>query len=310
MELQGNFVYIRLMSGSGTIKRGAQLELGYLHGGEVVYQPGDSLGPRELNDFELVYIIEGTVTYETDGESYTVEPGGFILGRPGTSETYRWDVEKCTRHAFFHFDIESMPSDWPDPAAWPRARNKAAPLCVRLLRHISQHLFEHGAGFNARPLAVDCRLMAVLLDALIEDPHAETGSFERDRPEPVRRALMHIRRITEEDPHYPLSLAELASEAHVTEKHLCRLFVKWVGHSPMQTYTLLRLESAMLLLARTNLSVQEVALRSGFKNALYFSRLFSKAYGLSPRAFRGELKAGSTRLRMLLPVDLVPRIRW
>jgi AraC family transcriptional regulator len=298
------------VSDSGAIKRGDRLELAYLHGGEVVYQPGDSLEPRVLRDYELVYIIEGTVVYEADGQSHAVEPGGFILGRPGTTETYRWDVSACTRHSFFHFYIECIPSDWPDPADWPRVRSKAAPLSITLLRRILRNMYESGALCNFSPSLADCRMVAVLLDALIEVPHAETGSFERERPEPVRRALLQLHRLTEENPHYPLTLNELASEAHVTEKHLCRLFAKWVGHSPMQTYTLLRLESAMLLLARTNLSVKEVAQRSGFENALYFSRLFSKAYGLSPRAFRGELKMGTAVPRSLLPVDLVPRIRW
>ena len=223
---------------------------------------------------------------------------------------YRWDPAHCTRHAYIHFNVERYPSDWPDPADWPRIRDRVTPLCLRLFRHILQHMYEHGAGNDVRPSPADCRLVAVLIDTLIEGQIDDMGSFERDRPEPVRRALMHIRRVAEEDPHYLLTLSDLAAEANVTGKHLCRLFAKWVGHSPMQTYTLLRLESAVALLARTNLIVKEIAQRSGFENALYFSHLFSKTYGQSPSAFRESLKAGAVRPRPLLPVDLLPRIRW
>jgi len=160
---------------SEKIKRGPCLELGYLHGGEVVYQPGDSLGPRVLYDFELVYIIEGTVIYESDGQSYTVEPGGFILGRPGFKETYHWDAKHRTRHAFFHFYIEGIPTDWPDSDDWSRVWSKPASLCTRLFRHILQHIYEHGGGPDVRPSLMDCRLVSVLLDAA--DMFATANSY-------------------------------------------------------------------------------------------------------------------------------------
>ncbi len=298
------------MDRSEQSRKVVRLELAYLHGGEVVYQPGESLGPRNLIDFELVYIIEGTISYESDSESYTVAPGGFILGRPGFIETYRWDPQHHTRHAFFHFGIDSVPSDWPDPDRWPRVRNAANPLCANLFRHVLQHMYEHNDWPIVRPTPADCRLVEVLMDALLETPHTETVSFERERPEPVRRALVHIRRLAEEDPHYPLSLHELAEQANVTEKHLCRLFAKWVGHSPMQTYTLLKLESALPLLTRTNLSIKEVAQRSGFENPLYFSRMFSKTFSCSPSGFRTQLQKGLVRHKNVLPVDIFPRTRW
>ena len=51
------------------IKRGPRLELSWLHGGEVIQPAGERLGPRVLRDFELVYVIEGWITYECDGKS-------------------------------------------------------------------------------------------------------------------------------------------------------------------------------------------------------------------------------------------------
>lgn len=298
------------MDGAKAIKQGGHLELSYLHGGEVVYQPGDSLGPRVLHDFEIVYIVEGEVVYESDGQRYEIGPGGFVLGRPGFREMYHWDPANRTRHTFMHFGIACCPGDWPDPEDWPRVQQRPASLCAPLFQRILQRIVEHGASLYTRPEPKDCRLVASLIDALLEPSFTEGFSLERDRPEPVRRALMHIRRVVEANPHHSLSLAELAAEAHVTEKYLCRLFAKWVGFPPVQTYTLLRLESAMLLLARTNLSVKEVAQRCGFDNALYFSRLFSRTCGLSPTAFRKELVQGRVGPRTFLPSDLFPRVHF
>lgn len=292
------------------IERGERLELAWLYGGEVIQPAGEQLGPRTLRDFELVYVIDGWITYECAGESRTVPPGGFILGCPGQEETYHWDPQVPTRHAFFHFAIEQIPGDWPEPQAWPHVRTSLSPVCVHLFRHVLQHIYEHTDWPAARPEPKDCRPIETLIDTFIEDHRADSASFERERPEPVRRAFLLLRKIVEENPMRPLTLKDLAEYAHVTEKHLCRLFSKNLGHSPMKTFTLLKLQAARPLLARTNLTIKEIAERCGFENPLYFSRCFSNTFGCSPSSYREQLRSGSPAVANPLPMDVMPRTRW
>ncbi len=290
---------------------GLRLELAYLHGGEMIGQPGKVLGPRMLGDFELVYAIEGQITYRSGETAYTVPPGGFILGRPGVHETYQWDTQIPTRHAYFHFGIERYPSDWPQLEKWPRVRTVLSPVCENLFRHILQHIYGHDNWPAVRPEPSDCRLVEALMDMFIEKRHTETVSFDRERPEPVRRALVLMRRVVEENPSRTLSLTEVAAHANVTEKHLCRLFTKSMGYPPMQTLALLKLQPARPLLTRTNLSIKEIAERCGFESSFYFSRRFSQVFGCSPTAFRSRLHSGKPfTVNSPLPLDLMPRIRW
>jgi len=293
------------------VRRGARLELAWLHGGEVINPPGEKLGPRMLRDFELVYVIEGWITYESDSKSHAVPPGGFILGRPGCHETYHWDPQIPTRHAFFHFGIDAVPSDWPSPEQWPPIRTALSPVCVHLFRHILQQIYEHTDWPSARPGPSVCRPVETLIDTFIANQRDELASFERDRPEPVRRTLMLMRHLVEEHPGWRLTLCDAAASAHVTEKHLCRLFSEHIGYSPIKTFSLLKLHTARPLLAHTNLTIKEIAERCGFENPLYFSRCFSKAFGCSPQAYREMLRIGKAPLAGYpLPVDVMPRIRW
>ena len=71
-----------------------------------------------------------------------------------------------------------------------------------------------------------------------------------------------------------------------------RLFAASVGRSPMETVRLIRLERALVLLARSNLSVQEVGRLSGFSSPNHFSRCFRSVYGSPPVAVRRNLLAG------------------
>jgi len=292
-------------------KKGAHLELAYLHGGEVLFRPGESLQPRVLSDFELVYIIEGQVDYTAGGITYTVAAGGFIFGRPGVHETYWWDAGIALRHAYFHFGIEYYPSVWPDPANWSPVRSGLSPVCSSLFLHILQHIYEHPEWPAVRPRPKDCHLVEVLIDTMLENHQLELTSFERDRPEPVRHALMCMRKQIEENPRHVMTLAEAAQWAKVSEKHLCRLFTLSVGTSPVQTYLLLKLINACPLLIRSGLSVSEIADRCGFDNPAYFSRRFSQVYGCSPTVFREQVRSGKMIPKNnFLPADLVPRRCW
>lgn len=69
--------------------------------------------------------------------------------------------------------------------------------------------------------------------------------------------------------------------------HLCKLFRKEVGMTPHKYLTNLRLQNAadMLCAAHENGNISEVALLSGFKNPLYFSRMFKKKYDVSPKEY-------------------------
>lgn len=87
-------------------------------------------------------------------------------------------------------------------------------------------------------------------------------------------------------------------------RHLFRAFRAELGASPAEAQRLLRLDRAAVLLARSNLQVQEIAEATGFASPFHFSRAFRKIYGRSPRAFRAAIAAGAP----LPPIRLV-RVR-
>jgi len=75
--------------------------------------------------------------------------------------------------------------------------------------------------------------------------------------------------------------------------HLCKVFRKEMGITPHKYLTNLRLQAAadMLCSAYNNGNITEAAHLCGFRNPLYFSRLFKKKYGVSPKEYY-QLKLG------------------
>ncbi|MFD0256962.1 GlxA family transcriptional regulator [Kitasatospora indigofera] len=86
----------------------------------------------------------------------------------------------------------------------------------------------------------------------------------------------------------PLSSAELAAHAGVSVRTLHRRFLAEAGVSPLQWLLTQRIERARELLESTDLSVEQVAGRSGLGGADSLRRHLVQRVGLTPRAYRAK----------------------
>ncbi|HMP75932.1 MAG TPA: AraC family transcriptional regulator [Kiritimatiellia bacterium] len=292
------------------LKSGPCLELAYLHGGIVHYRPGDRLAPRVLWDHELVLMLEGNAVYELDGKRHALAPGTAILARPGAREAYVWDRHGVTRHAYFHFGVRRIPADWPAPERWPVVRPAPDPVVGDLFRHVLARISAHPDWPAGTPARADCRVVEALIEAFLRPVTQGEGAISIRLPKAVHHALNLLRQTLEQDPLRPVNLSALARAAGVGEKHLCRLFSSTVGHPPLATYRLLKLQLAMSVLVRSDLAIKEVSARCGFDNPLYFSRCFTRVYGLSPSAARARMQQGHAPPPGPLPTELSPRLFW
>ncbi|HEX6279073.1 MAG TPA: AraC family transcriptional regulator [Pyrinomonadaceae bacterium] len=83
-----------------------------------------------------------------------------------------------------------------------------------------------------------------------------------------------------------ISLADLAAVAELSTFHFSRAFRKSTGKTPQQFVMHQRLERAKILLARPDLPIVEVSLRSGFKNQSHFTAWFRKYTKFTPKLWR------------------------
>jgi AraC family transcriptional regulator len=95
-----------------------------------------------------------------------------------------------------------------------------------------------------------------------------------------------VRTYIEEHLHHDVSLFELAALAGLTRFHFARAFKISVGQPPHQYLLRRRVERARDVLLQTDLGLQAVAEKVGFKSASLFSRTFRKLVGISPGNLR------------------------
>jgi AraC family transcriptional regulator of adaptative response / DNA-3-methyladenine glycosylase II len=91
------------------------------------------------------------------------------------------------------------------------------------------------------------------------------------------------------------SVAQLARELGVSERHLRRALEREIGVSPVELAQTHRLLLAKRLLADTKLSITTIAFTSGFQSLRRFNTVFRARYGMSPTVLRrAQARRGST----------------
>lgn len=109
-----------------------------------------------------------------------------------------------------------------------------------------------------------------------------------DRLPPMPPAFQELKNFMLLRFHEPLRLEHLAKRVNLSVPHFCACFRKHFSVPPIEYITQLRLHHAARLLRDRNLSVKEVAVRAGYNDIFYFSKLFKKRYGASPKQHRGK----------------------
>ena len=103
--------------------------------------------------------------------------------------------------------------------------------------------------------------------------------------------LARLRRVRDRiDREYaqPLDVEALARDAHMSAGHFSREFRRAYGESPYSYLMTRRIERAMALLRRGDLSVTEVCFAVGCSSLGTFSTRFTELVGVSPSAYRRQ----------------------
>jgi AraC-like DNA-binding protein len=241
--------------------------------------------------YKFYFPLRGRAVVEMDDGPRAIRAGNiyFLSG-------FRLRRQTCPSAmdvVWVHFMPESMPLQFllhraPAVHAW-RERDWAwaRPIVRRVVDLFEDPYSAAGHLRRDRPVALTCKLESLLILLLADLLEAHPATLVPDitpdmtRLEPAMAFL---------DEHYLESppLARVAEVVGLAPNYLHRLFRRVFGVTPFDYMQRRRLDRARHLLTGSALQIQEIAAACGYDNPLYFSRVFARRFGLSPRALRRQ----------------------
>lgn len=101
--------------------------------------------------------------------------------------------------------------------------------------------------------------------------------------------------IVQKNYHQDLTLKNVADQLHVNAVYLGQVFKKEFHYSFSQYINQARIKRAQYLLLNSDLNINEIAETIGYNNTNYFSKMFKKLNGISPKDFRDDYKDKYTK---------------
>jgi len=114
-------------------------------------------------------------------------------------------------------------------------------------------------------------------------------SFYHGSSEIVKKTVKHMNKHFKEK----MTLEDSANHFHVNKSYLSALFKQEMGRSFTEYLTLLRIREAKKLLKDTALNLTNIAYQCGFSDQSYFSKVFRKVEGLTPKEYRKQKRINS-----------------
>ncbi|MDR0248166.1 MAG: response regulator [Oscillospiraceae bacterium] len=222
----------------------------------------------------------------------------------GLSEYIPWDTVGCAVSAAVkdgHEAIEAIKSNPPDIVITDIKMPRKSGLDVARFVHencpniqviiltgfaefeYARQAIAYGvAEYALKPVSKDSLLESV--DRLLQKAATEQKPEQRVRRyRPlVEKSMRHIRIHYKEN----LSLESIAALIPANPSHLSRTFKKDTGESLTEYISRFRVEKAKELLTETDMLAYEVAEAVGFNDPTYFSLVFKRYAGVSPKDFR------------------------
>lgn len=237
--------------------------------------------PHGTSQHILIACISGKGSCTLGGREWSLEPGDLLFLPPRAHHIYCADSRSPWTIFWMHFRglrAEDHLANLGVSKSNPVISVDDTAMLIAAFEDTFRHA-THGFGEAAMP-GLSTAFGRLL--GLVKVYQRAPGSRSRR----AENRLLQVLALMREDLTRPWTLAELASESHLSVPHFTELCRRQTGMPPLGLLIRLRLQRAMDLLQQGNHNVAEAAAAVGYDDPFYFSRLFRKHMGVAPSACR------------------------
>ena len=239
---------------------------------------------RILSDYYLVFISKGEGVFESavTKPAHKSEGECFLL-YPGIWHRYKPDPAFGWEEYWIGFN-GSYPSDLMHKGFFsPEQPLINVGMCCDLLNlfhFLIEKMHSSSSGHPQVIAGIALQILGVVMARSMNKDHENNA---------LGILIDKAKFLLQESIEHPVDMELLARNLPMGYSAFRKDFKKITGQSPNQYHLNLRLNKAKDLLTSTLLSISKIAHQTGFDSIFYFSKLFKKKNGKSPKSYRTEI---------------------
>ena len=233
--------------------------------------PAGGVPSHPIPYYELTMVFRGSLTYRINGQQMILQAGdGLFI--PKGSVRYRADSEDPADYISFNFDTDTPPQL---PVLIRGGANRQIRLLIEVFDDISTKQYLD----NREKI---CHILSCIL--LILADQVRTRRYNPITLQIMRHLHSHFAE--------KITLQQIGELTAFSPVYCDTVFRQEVGKPIIEYLLAIRVDEAQKLLMDGNLSVAQVAERTGFQDANYFCRVFKKRTSDTPSGYRKRLGSG------------------
>lgn len=238
-----------------------------------------------ISEYVLLYCISGKGYVRHSGEEYPLNKNQYVVLPSGISHTYWSDNDNPWTIYWIHFN-GSHAQYYTEGAEKPQDVKPGLTSRISDRNTIFEEIFTSlMMGNDMENLRYASSLLHYYLGSMrfLQQYRAVGKSLS---PEREKDYISIVVRYMEENIETRLSLEEVADYLGYSASHLSAMFKKAMGVGPINYFNQLKIKEACSLLRESDMKISQISHKVGISDSYYFSRLFTKVMGISPKEYR------------------------
>ncbi|MFC5401520.1 AraC family transcriptional regulator [Cohnella soli] len=228
------------------------------------------------------YTLNGTGRIDIGSQTYDVPAGcGFLVKVP-SDHRYYYPLDGQKPWSFIWLNARGEDA----LRMWDRMIERQGPIVRLAAGSLPLTLFwelYRAVSVDRRTDAAELSVMLYKWTLSLLKPDANDTSEDIASAHPaIRQAKTYM----QDNFASPLTLEDVASHCGLSRSYLCRLFQRIERDSPLAFLQRKRVEAAVTMLRRTDMSIRSIGTQCGFDSPSYFGKIFRQYLHLSPGEFR------------------------
>ena len=256
--------------------------------------------PPERHDFwEMLYVDSGKINALTEGICSTVTQGQLIFNKPMELHAHISNKVDPNNMLIITFTTHSPAMQFFDKKVFNLGKTEKTLISLitraakmALGKIPDDYNDKDPLDFSAAPKGsvqlLECYLTELLLILMQNENSVCTTEKHSGKSRELAQSSITelIVDYLRENVYSRITLSDICARFYMGKSKLCKLFDDYLGESPMEYFTKLKIAEAKKLLRQEELAVSKVADMLGYSSIHNFSRAFKTATGFSPIEYR------------------------